>query len=129
MHKKIIILFLALAWTIVITVFSLITIGKIVDEVEVPFKDKIVHFLFYFVFVVLWYSYVKFKNIFKHSGLIVLVTAIVFGIVIEICQSTLTVARKGDPIDVLANSIGAISGLIFIVNWNKFVTKKKINLA
>lgn len=125
MHKKIIILFLALAWTIVITVFSLITIGKIVDEVEVPFKDKIVHFLFYFVFVVLWYTYVKFKNIFKHKGLIVLLTAIVFGIVIEICQSTLTVARKGDPIDVLANSIGAILGLIFIINWNKFVTRKR----
>lgn len=124
MHKNLITLFLASAWTIVITVFSLITLGKVVDEVEVPYKDKIVHFSFYFVFVILWYSYLKFKNIFKYNGLFVLVVAIAFGILIEICQSKITVSRTGDPVDVLANSVGAILGLIFIINWNKYVTKK-----
>lgn len=116
-------LFLAILWTVVITVLSLVSINS-VPKVHIPGKDKVVHFLFYLVFVILW-SFTKVKLYFKLKyDFIIVLFAIVYGIIIEVLQSVLTQTREADIYDVFANSIGAIAGFIgFYCVKNNFFSK------
>ncbi len=110
---------LALLWTCIVTVFSLITIkSDIGSSIKIENKDKFVHFTFYFVFVVLWFLFAKDKSINKKTKLIVLFSAIGYGILMEICQGVFTTTRTPDILDVLANSLGAIVGLLFVTALN-----------
>lgn len=114
MHNKNTYLWLALLWTCVVTVLSLVTIGNIGNSIPIPNKDKYVHFTFYFVFVVVWFLFAKRTNMTKKIKWIVLFSAIGYGILMEICQGIISTNRSPDIMDVFANSIGAITGLIFI---------------
>lgn len=114
MHNKKTYLWLALLWTCIVTVLSLVTIGNIGSSIPIPNKDKYVHFTFYFVFVVVWFLFAKRTNMTKKIKWIVLFSAIGYGILMEICQGIISINRSPEVMDVLANSIGAITGLIFI---------------
>ncbi|WP_298119244.1 VanZ family protein [Flavobacterium sp.] len=106
-------LLLATLWTIVITVLSLITFdSSIGSEIKIPNKDKMVHFVFYFLFVILWNLYIDFKMFHPKKAIVILFTAIGYGVLMEIFQGIFTTERTADAIDVLANSTGAIIGLI-----------------
>lgn len=80
--------------------------------------DKVVHFTFYFVLVILGVKAIKkifkteleFKNYLWYSVLF----AIVYGIVIEFLQYGFTENRHGDILDVLANSVGALAGMFVV---------------
>jgi len=110
-------LFLAITWTVFVTVASLVSFNS-VPKVKVIGSDKVVHFLFYSVFVVLW-SLTKKQTYFKiNYSLLIVFVAIVFGIIIEILQGVLTKTRQADFYDVLANSLGAIVGFIALY-WVK----------
>jgi VanZ family protein len=116
---------LALLWTCIVTVLSLITIkSDIGSSIKIENKDKFVHFTFYFVFVVLWFLFAKDKSINKKTKLIVLFSAIGYGILMEICQGVFTTTRTPDILDVLANSLGAIVGLLFITALNNKKTTR-----
>lgn len=104
-------LFLAISWTVLITVASLVSFNS-VPKVNIPGNDKVVHFLFYLVFVVLW-SLAKWQSYFKIKyDLLILVLAIIYGIIIEVLQGVLTQTREADFYDALANSLGAVVGFI-----------------
>jgi VanZ family protein len=105
---------LAFLWTSIVTVLSLITISSEVGStIKIEYKDKYVHFLFYFVFVVLWYHFAT-TILTKRAKLIVLSSAIGYGILMEICQGLFTTTRAADILDVLANSVGAVIGIIVV---------------
>lgn len=116
-------LILAITWTVLITVASLISFNS-VPKVKIIGNDKLVHFIFYLVFVILWGLANK-KTYFKikYEWLIVLF-AIVYGIVIEVLQGVLTQTRQADIYDALANSLGAVIGFfgLYCVK-NKFFNK------
>ena len=116
-------LFLAIIWTVLITVASLVSSNNI-PKVSLLGNDKIVHFLFYFVFVVLWsFATVKSYLNIKYD-LIIVAFAILYGIIIEVLQSVLTKTREADLYDMFANSLGAIVGFIgFFVVKNKIFNK------
>ena len=99
---------IALFWSILITILSLVTLNDIGKSIPIPFKDKYVHACFYFGFVFLWMNYFNTKKIHPFS---IVVFAIIYGAVIEILQETLTITRQGDFFDVLANSVGAFLGM------------------
>jgi VanZ family protein len=106
---------LAILWTILVTVLSLITIkSDIGSSINIANKDKFVHFTFYFVFVVLWFLYVESKNINPKTKYKILFASIGYGILMEICQGIFTINRIPDIFDVLANSAGAILGILFM---------------
>jgi VanZ family protein len=116
--------FTALSWTLLITILSLVSLGN-VQTIEVPGKDKTVHFIFYFVLTILWYF--ALQNKYKHKSLkfVIVLFAIIYGIIIEALQEELTKDRRADLYDVFANASGAISALfvIFCVKtkfFNKF---------
>lgn len=89
-------------------------------NLNIPYADKITHFVFYFVFSVLGCLFVRERTkgvwaLGKTMGVVV-VLAISYGIVIEVLQYTLTEDRMAEFADVLANTLGAFSG-IGLVRW------------
>ena len=121
MYNKKLILFIAVLWTLLITFLSLASLGSIGQSIKVPYKDKIVHFTFYFVFVVLWNLYRHVKEVHNIKARMVLFIAIAYGILMEIFQAKFTNYRSADVFDALINSFGAISGLLF---FKLFLQKK-----
>lgn len=104
--------FVALLWTLLVTVLSLISIRSLLgfgNSIHVANKDKIVHFIFYLVMVILWMYYFSKVQV-ANKGLKIVLGAILYGIVMEICQAVFTTYRTADILDVIANSSGAISG-------------------
>lgn len=70
--------------------------------------------MFYFVFVFLWYRYLISLDKKEISVvLIIIFIAIMIGVSIEYLQGALTVDRHSDIYDVLANSLGALTGALF----------------
>ena len=93
-----------------------------VPRFQIPFKDKIVHFGFYFGFVYLWVK--SFKNTSFTKSLLVLILGILLGIIIEFLQENFTKSRAFDSYDILAKSIGALLSFIFV---NTLLKNKKVN--
>lgn len=116
-------LLLAIIWTVLITVASLVS-SSAIPKVNLLWNDKIVHFLFYLVFVVLW-SFANVKSYLKMKyDLLIVVFAIFYGIIIEVFQSVLTKTREADLFDAFANSLGAIVGFVgFLIVKNKIFNK------
>jgi VanZ family protein len=85
------------------------------DYFYFPNVDKVVHFTFYFVFVVLWFRvlFFKQKTDFKTKVILVFI-AIVLGIAVEIGQHFLTTTRQADVWDAVANSIGSVIGILAV---------------
>lgn len=85
-------------------------------SVSIPHADKYVHFTEYFFFHCVWFMYlfISFKKSFKKTSLLALVMVVFFGIIIEVLQRELTTHRSFDWGDVLFNSLGALSAIIFL---------------
>jgi len=95
-------------------------------KIEVPGKDKTIHFIFYSVLTFLWYLALqkKYKN--KALKYIIALAVIIYGIIIEVLQGALTQNREMDFYDVMANSGGALLVLIFIFGLNSKNFEKKV---
>ncbi|WP_395042991.1 VanZ family protein [Flavobacterium sp.] len=107
--------FIAITWTAIITYLSLASLGTIGNTIKIPYKDKMVHFVFYFLFVIFWNLSQNNKLIHKKTTIIILLIAIFYGIIMEFFQYNFTISRHADVYDVLANSFGAIMGLIILM--------------
>lgn len=83
--------------------------GNVGATVPIPYKDKVVHFLFYFIFVLLWYYATK------NSVVKIFLIAVAYGILMEILQS-FTKTRSADYTDAIANTLGALTAMIYITN-------------
>lgn len=93
-----------------------------VPKLGSSFDDKIYHFGAYAVLIVLWYNFFKQTSL-KHKVLVSAVIAVMYGIIIEVCQGAFTTYRTEDIADVLANSLGVLGGIIFIVISRKLKLK------
>ncbi|MGK0412280.1 MAG: VanZ family protein [Polaribacter sp.] len=89
--------------------------------IEVTNIDKGYHSFAYFILTIAWlltfYKKPEKKNI-------IAISCIVFGIIIELLQASLTVYRTGDYFDVLANSLGV---LLALGTFSLFFKKNDIN--
>ena len=116
-------LILAILWTIGVTVASLASL-KNMPAISIPGNDKTAHFVFYFVFFVLWYFGLKrFIKYNKFDVILVLIT-LFYGICMEFLQAQITSNRQADFYDVLANSLGTLSG--FFTIW-LYIKIRKLN--
>lgn len=109
-----------ICWIIIITTLSLYPFEDFdTQEIHIPYLDKVVHFIFYFVAAILGILLIrertKAKLNLSRSVVITVLLVIIYGIVIEVIQSTFTLNRSGELYDVLANSLGAIFGAGFII--------------
>lgn len=82
--------------------------------------DKVVHFLMYFIFSMLFSWAIKTELNYKRLFFIIPVT-IGWGILMEIMQLEMHLGRSFDLYDILANSIGVFVGiLLYILTSRKF---------
>lgn len=119
MLNKKIYFFLALTWTAFVTFLSLASIGDVGNSIKIQGKDKVVHFIFYFTLVLFWGFFLKKDNKSLFASIIILLSAIEYGVFMEICQGTFTTTRSPDLLDIVANSLGAITGWVVIVIYYK----------
>lgn len=95
---------LAVIWSFVILQLCLSESSEL-PKIQILYKDKIVHFIFYLVFVFLWFKTNLFNT--KLKLFLLFFLAVSFGIAIEYGQKYLTTTRSFDWFDMLANSFGA----------------------
>ena len=123
MRKTIGYTLLFISWVVVITMLSLFSFPAMdldPGSFNVPYADKITHFIFYLVFAFVGCMSVRERTM-GNLGLVkttrvVLVLAIIYGILIEILQYTLTTDRMAELGDVFANTLGAFAG-IGLIRW------------
>lgn len=115
--------FLAICWTLLVFLLCLVSVGELPKlSIKVSGIDKLVHFTFHFVFVILWSLYLKNRNI-KPVLLKIFFISLCFGILIEVCQSLFTTTRQADVMDVLANATGAFTAITILFLYHKFLKK------
>lgn len=99
----------ALIYTIALAIVCLIKLTNL-PNTGISFADKIFHFLAYALFMLLWYVAFSFSLNFEKnkSILYALFLAVIFGIIIELLQDTMTDSRALDVYDIAANTLGAV---------------------
>lgn len=120
MNKRVL-LILAICYTIVIAVLSLVNI-KSLPKLGSSFDDKIFHALAYAMLFLLWYftlNRLRIANLIFITALF----SIIYGIILEVLQGQLTIVRSLDILDVLANCIGVTIALLFIIIRNRRIVK------
>jgi len=110
-------LLLAILVTIVIAFLSLLKIGP--QPISFNHLDKIEHCIAYATLGFLW---LLSKNSTQKTNYIIVVFCILYGILIEVLQST-TSYRTFDYVDMLANSVGV--GIGYII-FSFFVKNDKL---
>lgn len=119
MPKKAIFSVLFVSWVVLITCLSLIDLSPRDDGLEIPYLDKLVHFTFYLVFVLLGclaFNLNENKIKLTKGLLILIICAVLYGLIIEALQDVLPVDRSAELLDILANTIGALVGGLLIKN-------------
>lgn len=101
---------IAIGITFCIAYLSLMKAPKVVLVFSA--SDKVYHIIAYFTLTICWLLSFYKKSYLKYN---IVVFCILFGIIIEILQQSLTSYRTGDYKDVLANIIGIVLGL-FVFN-------------
>ena len=110
------IIIIAFAVTITITFLSLYKLPS--TNIGVKNADKIYHAIAYFTLAFAWLLTFYKKPTKKYT---VVLSCIIFGIIIEVLQETLTNYRTGDYIDIFANSLGVCLALVV---FNHILKKK-----
>lgn len=114
---------IASLWTLLILFLSFKSASGF-PKITIPNIDKVVHFTFYFVFVILWnYYFFRVRKIAIQKAFFVLIGAIFLGIFVEFGQKYFTTTRQLDVLDLIANSIGALLG--FLLSKIVFLQEKK----
>ena len=123
--RKISYLSAALFWTFSILLLCLEPASDL-PKIEINHVDKLAHFSFHFIFIILWYLYfISTSKIINYkTPLILFFVSLVFGIVIEWSQQVLTTSRKGDVLDVISNISGAFTALVILLSVNYYSNKK-----
>jgi VanZ family protein len=91
------------------------------DLLKIKNIDKAYHSIAYFALGITWlFTYYKKPE----KKYLIVICCIIFGMIIEILQYTLTDYRSGDYLDVIANSCAVLLSLLI---FNFFSKKKPIN--
>lgn len=112
-------------WMGVITILSLVRISGM-PSVAVPHADKYVHVVFYFVltFCVFYYILNTSKRLLTKI-FYACIFSVIYGIIIELMQGTLTNYRQPDLKDIIANTFGSLmAGLLLFLIKGKIIFKK-----
>lgn len=117
----------SLAYSLIILYLSLANLSK-VDIVKFNSSDKFYHVICYMIMSMLWsfFLHSKLKQVRKSSRVVLMVSIIAFGIIIEYLQLFLTNYRSFDWWDVLANSVGVILGMLLFSFFVKRIYQQNI---
>ncbi|WP_052143696.1 VanZ family protein [Wocania ichthyoenteri] len=116
-------LIIAVFYSIALAAVSLIKINNLPD-VGISFADKIFHFLVYSVLAFLWVNTFFFKFKYKKTKAIIYAAlfSIIFGIIIEVLQGSVTASRHTDVYDAIANTLGVLfMVLLLLINRKTYI--------
>jgi VanZ family protein len=119
-----------IAWSTLILVVCLMPSGNLPSSSFLSFKgvDKLIHFALYAVLLILvgkgLVNYFKFSYSINRIIVIAFLYCFFLGVGIECVQSVFVVGRLGDVFDVLANTIGAFTGIVFLITHLKKRARK-----
>ncbi|MBT0607713.1 VanZ family protein [Aequorivita echinoideorum] len=85
--------------------------------------DKLVHVGIYFFLAISWQWFISEKHqkpLPRNIIFGLLLAFLFYGIIIEILQHLLTASRDADLLDVLANMVGTVIGVLVFRNLNHF---------
>ncbi len=122
MHKKTIVYSLSVFYSIALIILSLVRL-KDLPNLNTGFDDKIGHFLFYAIFCMLWFLSFHFLKI-KRSLFAAAAFSILFGLIIELLQSVVSIYRTTDIYDFLANTMGVLTMTTLIYLKKELIIKK-----
>lgn len=107
--------YIAVLYTLGLAFVSLISLREL-PKPDIESGDKLFHFFAYFVLTLLWFNAFSSKEKWKRKQTILKasVFSFVFGIIIELLQSTFTSTRASDVYDVLANTLGILLAVLAI---------------
>jgi len=108
----------AILWSAIVIILLCIPGSDLPDEssfLEIPYFDKWVHFGIFALFVTLWCWAVSLKS---QTGLVkkfilITISGIALGYLLELAQKYLVPNRDYDLWDVVADGIGTVIGLLF----------------
>ena len=117
--------YLAALWTLFIAYLCLTDFDTL-PTIKIGGLDKSVHFILHFFFTLLWYLYLK--SVFKTKWIIsfVVLLDVAYGSLIEVGQTLFTITRKGDVLDILANSVGTAAAVIVIYLVTRFYSREDL---
>ena len=115
-------LFLGILYTFIIT-YVFVSPKRDFPEIDffIPL-DKMGHFIIHALLSIIWLSYffIRKKETFTLNKITVIIIAcITYGIVIEFYQQMFLATRQADILDVLANGIGTLVGMMLFMNVKK----------
>ena len=110
-----------IAWISFVTFSSLYSFEDVhTNSYKIPNIDKLVHFTFYSVACSLGLLSIRERTkgavLLKKALVVMVISTILFGILMEVLQYALTTHRTGDVLDVLANTLGSLCGA-FAMKW------------
>ena len=100
-------------WFIFIVYASLTPANDLPKFLFFPHFDKVVHFGIYFVLAGLLIPFFKKEGSYLKCYIVSGITSILTGILFEVLQFYFGHGRTASPLDALANSIGALTGILF----------------
>jgi len=105
--------FIAISFTIAITIGSLISIKNVMELPPVNNLDKFLHTSAYFLLTLSWLFALKKSVKLKKKYTLVITVIFVYGIIIEVLQESLTINRQADFYDLFANLGGILIAYVF----------------
>ena len=84
-----------------------------VPKLGFSFDDKIYHFLAYAILTLILFNFITTTTV-KHKMALSASIAVIYGIIIEVLQSTLTDFRTPDYYDVVANTLGVVFAIVLL---------------
>ncbi len=118
MTKKFLFFLPAIIWALIIFLLSFYLISMPGSSpFNIPYLDKAAHFVFYFILAFLVYFGFEgnlepdSKKIMR-CKIVTVILVIIYGIIIEILQETVTKSRQGDIVDILSNAMGAFLAIL-----------------
>jgi VanZ family protein len=105
----------AIGWGFLIFYACLAPVSNLDPGWEINISDKLVHFTLYFSWTLLLYfasSRGYKRSIKKQKSLLYWLVAVLIGGLIELLQSWMDLGRSADLLDAIANTAGAVAGLV-----------------
>jgi len=113
---------LAILWTLLIFFLCFLP-ARDVPEVNVPLIDKWVHFILFGVFSFLWL--LSSESCTLKGLFLIFIASVALGSLVEFFQGVLTfLGRSCENMDILADSIGGLLGVIIFYVTHRVKSKK-----
>jgi len=94
---------------------------------EIPYQDKIVHFMLYFVLALLVMALLTLNSTLRKTRwtyLLTILICLLYGWIIEVFQRTFFPGRSFEWMDVVADTAGAVIGVLLYRSISSFVKKR-----